>query len=207
MERIPRNPKEPARDYALRFLKHNIINLELKPGSMVSASDLADMAGLSKTPVREAMQELEKIGILEILPQAGSRISFINYDVIHESSFIRIALETKVVAMACDCITPEKEAGFVEVIRRQEQCLERGDNDHFLELDHLFHRQLYILTGRMLTNQMLERCLWHFDRLRRISFNAVSIAQFVNDHKDIFEAIRARDKKLAKKLVPRHLTR
>lgn len=207
MDFLPRLPKEPARDYALRFLKHNIINLHLLPGSMVSASELAEATGLSKTPVREAMQELEKTGILEIFPQAGSRISFISYDIIHESSFIRLALELKTVDLACECFDSGMEQGFEQILAMQESCHQEGRNDQFLALDHLFHRQIYVATGKMLTHQTLERCLLHFDRLRSISFNAVSVGQFVKDHHDIYNAMRRHDKSLAKKLVKRHLTR
>ena len=207
MDFLPRLPKEPARDYALRFLKHNIVNLHLAPGSMVSASELAEATGLSKTPVREAMQEMEKTGVLEIFPQAGSRISYINYDVIHESSFIRLSLETKMVELACERIDERGEEEFEKILEEQERCHREERNTQFLLLDHLFHRQIYVLTGRMLTYQTLERCLLHFDRLRSISFNAVSVGQFVKDHREIFDAIRRHDKRLARKLVKRHLTR
>lgn len=207
MEQLPRQARESARDYALRFLKHNIINLHLRPGTMISAAEMAEVTGISRTPIREAMQELEKTGILEIFPQAGSRISYIDYSRIHESCFIRQTLETAVVDLACEVITPADEHAFRDILDLQAKCVERGNAGGFLELDHMFHRQLYKLTDKPLTRQTLEGCLWHFDRLRSLSFTAVSIGQFVEDHRAIFEAIRARDKRAARKLVLRHLTR
>ncbi len=207
MEHIARQPRESARDYALRFLKHNIINLHLKPGAMISAAEMAEITGISRTPIREAMQELEKTGILEIFPQAGSRISYIDYSRIHESCFIRQTLEAAIVDLACDAVAPEKEDAFRDILDLQTKCMERGNAGGFLELDHMFHRQLYLLADKALTYQLLESCLWHFDRLRSISFNAVSIGQFIEDHRAIFEAIRGRDKRGARKLLMRHLTR
>lgn len=207
MDQIPRRPRESARDFALRFLKHNIINLHLRPGAMISAAEMAEATGISRTPIREAMQELEKTGILEIFPQAGSRISYIDYSRIHESCFIRQTLETAVADLACEVIAPADENAFLDILDLQGKCVERGASGDFLELDHMFHRQLYKLTDKMLTYRTLEGCLWHFDRLRSLSFTAVSIALFVEDHRAIFEAIRNRDKRLVRRLVMRHMTR
>jgi DNA-binding GntR family transcriptional regulator len=67
-----RLPKESARDYALRILKHNIIHLELAPGIVVSENELSSQLELSRTPVREALIELSKSGIVEILPQRAA---------------------------------------------------------------------------------------------------------------------------------------
>ncbi len=207
MENIPRLPKEPARDYALRFLRHNILSLHLAPGAMVSTADIAEMIGVSRTPVREAMQELENCGLLEIFPQAGSRISFISYDIIHESSAIRQIIETSVVTLACDIITPGTEEAFRDLLFDHRRQVQRSGNVGFLEADRAFHRQLYVLTGRLFTYRTLENCLWHFDRLRNLSFNAVSVEQFLRDHTDILDAIAARDKAGARKATVRHLTR
>ena len=207
LELISRLPKEPARDYALRFLRQNILSLRLAPGTMASTADIAEMIGVSRTPVREAMQELGNSGLLEIFPQAGSRVSFIDYDVIHESSAIRRTIETSIVALACDAITPESEQAFRDLLFDHDRLVRRNGNEGFLDADRAFHRQLYVLTGRLFTYQTLENCLWHFDRLRALSFNAVSVELFLGDHAAIFDAIARRDKKEARRLTVRHLTR
>ena len=56
--------KENNRDYALRILKENIINLELKPGSMISEQDIANELNFSRTPVHEGLQELSTINVI-----------------------------------------------------------------------------------------------------------------------------------------------
>ena len=60
MRLTQRQPRETGRDYALRTIKDNIIHLELAPGSMVSENELAAAMGLSRTPVREALLELQR---------------------------------------------------------------------------------------------------------------------------------------------------
>ena len=207
MQIIPRFPKESARDYALRFLKHNIINLHLKPGTMVSVWELADIIGVSRTPIREAMQELEKTGILEIFPQAGSRISYIDYERIHESCFIRTTLETTIVELACGRMTREHKAEIEDILRIQRKTTSQNKPGDFLELDYRFHRQFYLAANRELTYQTVKDVLWQFDRLRTISFTTVDPMQFVREHEELYGAVKSGDKRLAKKLTMRHVNR
>ena len=68
MKLFDRSPGENARNYAIRVLLYNIINLELAPGSAVSENELSSTLNLSRTPVREALIELSKSSLVEILP-------------------------------------------------------------------------------------------------------------------------------------------
>ena len=66
MKNTEKHEKETNREYALRVIKDNIVNLELAPGSMISEQDIANELNLSRTPVHEAMQELSSTKIIEI---------------------------------------------------------------------------------------------------------------------------------------------
>ena len=67
MKNTAKHEKETNREYALRVIKENIVNLQLEPGSMISEQDIANELNLSRTPVHEAMQELSSTKIIEIL--------------------------------------------------------------------------------------------------------------------------------------------
>jgi DNA-binding GntR family transcriptional regulator len=207
VQTLLRQPKESAKDYALRVLQYNILRFHLAPGAMISASELAEISGISRTPAREAMQELSKSGVLEIYPQAGSRISYLDYEKIHECRLIRLALETLVVEAACERLTPVGCQEFEDLLHLQENCLQRGARDRLLDLDDQFHRQFYVLTGKLYTYQFLGNALIHFDRVRRLSLNALSELHIVKDHRDIFAAVRAKDKPLAVQALRAHLSR
>ena len=109
MELLDRQPSENARSYALRVLLHNIITLELAPGSAVSENELSQILKLSRTPVREALIELSKMGLVDIQPQRGSYIAKIDYELVEESRFMRLVLENAVLALVCEGISPEHE--------------------------------------------------------------------------------------------------
>ena len=87
-----RQQGESGRSYALRTIKENIVRLELAPGSKVSESEIAAGLGLSRTPVREALQELSRERIVEIYPQRGSIIALVDYTLVDEARFMRQCL-------------------------------------------------------------------------------------------------------------------
>ena len=78
MNITPKNVDETGRAYALRILKQNISDTTLRPGTLLSENELSKMLGLSRVPVREALIELSKSDIIEILPQRGSRVALID---------------------------------------------------------------------------------------------------------------------------------
>ena len=119
MELLDRQPSENARSYALRVLLHNIITLELAPGSAVSENELSQILKLSRTPVREALIELSKMGLVDIQPQRGSYIAKIDYELVEESRFMRLVLENAVLALVCEGISPEHEEMLVQTWRRK----------------------------------------------------------------------------------------
>lgn len=80
-----RHYAETAREYARRMLKENIISMDLKPGTMVSENELAAQLGLSRTPVREALMDMSQYGVVDVMPQRGSRISLIDYNLVEEA--------------------------------------------------------------------------------------------------------------------------
>ena len=206
MQHIPRMPKESARDYAVRIIKYNIVNLHFAPGALVSSAELAEEIGLSRTPVREAMQELDKIGLVKVYPQAGNRVSLINYEDIAESFNIRLTLESGVVEQACDVLDLGDLLEFETMIRLQEHYLNTGQFEELLVQDHKFHRHLFVLTNRMLTFDVLENFQCHFDRVQRLSLGVGVGERLVADHWKLLEALRGRDKKSARESIAAHLS-
>ena len=102
MRSLERLPRESSRDYALRTIKENIIDLTLAPGSQISENELAVELGLSRTPVREALIELSKIHIIEIHPQRKTTVTLIDDKMVEESRFMRDLLECAVVELDCE---------------------------------------------------------------------------------------------------------
>ncbi len=210
MELSKRLPNETARTYATRVLEHHIISLELEPGTILSENELATYLGLSRTPVREALIDLSKVGIVEILPQKGSRISYINYDYIEEARFIRHMLEKGIVEILCDQGLSEEQITFLsENIQLQEFYLNNPSKDRQFFLDNQFHEKLFTFANRERSYRLIKRFNIHFDRVRHLSNTSSTLhdSQIVADHKQLLAYILASDKANACALVTAHLSR
>ncbi|RJW45983.1 GntR family transcriptional regulator [Clostridiales bacterium TF09-2AC] len=207
MELLDRQPSENARSYALRVLLHNIITLELAPGSAVSENELSLVLKLSRTPVREALIELSKMGLVDIQPQRGSYIAKIDYELVEESRFMRLVLENAVLALVCEGICPEHEEMLRANMAEETRHLEAGDYPRLFELDTDFHRLLFLSVGKARTYSIIHSQMVHFDRLRALSLKSLKPDKIVEDHENILYAIGRRDSELAEMLMTRHLTR
>ena len=100
-------------------------------------------------PVREALIELNRIGLVEILPQKGSYISKINYAIVEESRFVRFVMEKAVVKLACESIDDAYLLALEQNIAQQKLCLISKDGDRFLEIDNEFHRLIFECAGKI----------------------------------------------------------
>ena len=207
MELLDRQPSENARSYALRVLLHNIITLELAPGSAVSENELSQILKLSRTPVREALIELSKMGLVDIQPQRGSYIAKIDYELVEESRFMRLVLENAVLALVCEGISPEHGEMLRANMEEETRHLEAGDYTRLFELDTDFHRLLFTSVGKARTYSIIHSQMVHFDRLRALSLKSLKPDKIVEDHENILYAIGRRDSELAEMLMTRHLTR
>lgn len=207
MKILDRLPSENARTYAIRVLMYNIINIELIPGSAVSENELSAALELSRTPVREALIELSRMGLVEILPQRGSYISKINYDIIEESRFMRLVLENAILKLACENISDEWLQALKQNLAASKKCAEESDYSRFLELDNHFHRLLFESVNKSWTYEIIHSQMVHFDRLRMLAVKSIKNIKTIEDHEDLIYAIERRDYELAEMLMTRHLTR
>ena len=200
-------PRESGRDYALRIIKENIISLELAPESPISENELAAELGLSRTPVREALLELDKVRIIKIVPQKRSVIAPIDYKMVEEACFVRDALERSLVQLLCEQADGKDFSRLEENIRLQYFHLERNDFKTLMQLDDQFHSTLFEFAQKKQAYRLLQDIIIHFDRVRWMALESVKELKIVQDHEQILEAIRQRDAKRADSLMKIHLTR
>ena len=207
MKNIEKDKKESNRDYALRVIRQNIINLELQPGTMISEQDIADELHLSRTPVHEALQELESTKIIEILPQRGSLVSLIDMALVEESVFMRATIESAVTEEACKIATEKDLMNLEENSTLQEFYNNKDNLDRFMELDNAFHEQMYKITNKMQCHYMVRTMNIHYDRFRELRLHTSNPVSIIKEHKGILEAMKAKDSDKVKELVLKHLNR
>ena len=200
---------ETARDYALRVLKSNIAAMELEPGAMVSENELAAQMGLSRTPVREALMDLAKCRMVDVLPQRGSRIALIAYALVDAARFAREVLEVAVLDLVCEMATEQDVAQLRRNVRMQKLTQEpdMGETLNMMELDDAFHQMQFAIAKKENTYSMLSSMTIHFDRVRHLALGVVKDSKIIADHEAICEAVAERDAAKAKACMTAHLSR
>ena len=200
-------PRETAKNYALRVLKENIVGLELAPGSQISENELSAALGISRTPVREALAELEKVKLVEIVPQKKTAIALIDYALVEEASFMRCTLETAVIEQACQLRSEQDLMRFEQNLAMQNIAFRSGDLEEVMRRDNEFHRFFFEITHKLEIWQLMQNLQVHFDRVRNLSLSTITDAAIIAEHEGIFECIKNQDAVQAKAQLGAHLAR
>lgn len=202
-----RQVSENARAYAYRVLLNNIVSLELPPGSAISENEVASALSLSRTPIREALLELRKIGLVDIYPQKGSYVSLIDYELVEDSRFMRTVLEAAVLKLACQGISSEYMEKLQENLALEKMCSDPSRAKRLFELDNEFHQLFFESVGKKRLYDLIQPQMVHFDRLRNLSLKSINHQKTIQDHEDILYAVQRQDSELAEILISRHLSR
>lgn len=206
LQPLPRLDGESLREYALRVLRHNIVNLSMEPGRMYSEKELSDALSLSRTPMRDALQQLSRTGIVEIYPQRGTAVALVDYVLVEEARFIREALECAVVRLLSRKITPEQIAELENNVRRQKRCLLLNNLSGLMSLDQKYHELLFRFAGKMQCFDFVVNMTIHMDRVRSMALKAKKDHRFVQQHEDLLEAIRSGSEDEASRLMSQHVS-
>jgi len=185
-------------------LRLNIIQLHVKPGRLLSETEIADLLSVSRTPVREAFIRLAEDGLLDILPQKGSVVSLIDLDQAQEARFVRLAVEREILKETCT-----KQIAVLEDLEEnlewQEDCGRKGAYDQLLLADNGFHRILYRLCGKERVWDAIKKLDYNYDRLRVMTLPIVG-DRIIGEHREILRSIRDQDIGKIEELLNRHLT-
>lgn len=204
---VEQNPQESIREYVYRFLKVNIINLELPPGQNISEQEVASQLKVSRTPVREAFIKLAQENLLDIIPQKGTYVSLIDTDQVEESTFVRQTLEYEVIQQACTNFPAEELFQLQSCLALQKLCISEKNYYQFFELDENMHAIIFRGCKKARTWEMLQLMNAHYNRVRILSLKTKEFKwdQLLEHHQDLIKAIQERDVKLGKKTIELHL--
>lgn len=193
-------------------LRHDILYLNLKPGSMISEFEICNQYGVSRTPARDAIKALVSEGLLEVRPHVGTFISLIDLSKVSDTVFIREVLEQAVLKELCP-IFNSYDALNLEVILSQQASLinEEPTQDtswDFIQLDNKFHEKLFEIAGKTGIWNSITSTSQHYNRFRTllVKCNLDNIEKLYAQHQTICRALIAHDQKTLSKTVTEHVT-
>jgi len=204
---VEQHPQESIREYVYRFLKINIVNLELPPGQNISEQEVATQLKVSRTPVREAFIKLAQENLLDIVPQKGTYVSLIDTDQVEESTFVRQTLEYEVIQQACVSFPADELFQLQSSLELQKLCIKEKNYYKFFELDENMHGIIFRGCKKGRTWEMLQLMNAHYNRVRILSLKTKEFKwdQLLEHHQELIKAIQERDLEVGKKTIKLHL--
>jgi len=186
--------KRTSANTVLEQLHSDIVTLRLPPGSKVSESEIAKQNGVSRQPVREAFIQLSNMGLLEVRPQKATLVRKVSIQGILNARFIRTAVEIEVIRKACKIATEDHFDRFGINLDSQKKAALKDDATGFHSLDFDFHHLICIAAESEFAFASIAENKSQADRLCMICLtDKKSMLELIDDHSQIFEALKKRN--------------
>ena len=195
-------------DQIFEQLEREILSGKYKRGDILSEQRLAEELGVSRTPVREAIRRLEQEHILDDSGKGLTVVGISKADML-DMYDIRIMLEGTIGERAAENITDDELKRMGDILDLQKYYVEKGDPkdnaDNIKDLDSQFHELLYTCCRSQAYKDVLLPMHRKMIKFRTASVSKKSRAQeSLKEHFSIYEALKARDPKLAKERIITH---
>lgn len=196
----------PLRNVVFQTLRTAILTGELKPGEHLMELQLADKLGVSRTPIREAIQMLEKEGLANIVPRKGAHVAKMTEKDLIDVLMIRKTLEDLALRTACELITKEELAELKATMRAFEECTKQNDVVKTAQADVAFHDVIYEAADNPKLLVILNNLREQMYRYRVEYLKDSSIfPQLVEEHRQMYNAIVNGDQEAAAECLEEHL--
>ncbi|MCB7303220.1 GntR family transcriptional regulator [Bariatricus massiliensis] len=194
------------RSRVFQSIRDDILKGKYSEKEELREATLGKELGVSRTPVREALRQLELEGLVEIVPNKGAYVTGISQKDVHDIYMIRSMLEGLCARWAAEHITPEQLEALEEVILLAEYHVEKGHSAQMTELDGKFHQILYDACESRILEHVLSDFHKYVQLTRRKSVRTEDRARkSIEEHREMLEAIRAKDVERAERLANVHI--
>lgn len=188
--------KQTYSDQVAEFIKEQILKGELAPGDQVKEMQLAGRLGISRAPVREALQILMREGLISAEPQRGKFIRFMTGKEIKDHYFIGGVLEGAGIAASLASFTEEDFAALEALLQQMRRVADTADNIlNLSDLDNQFHATLLCHADNPDLTDLARRTCLNISKF--LFYNRWSLLytpeEYCKRHEVILDALRAGD--------------
>lgn len=188
-------------------IRSDILNGKYKRGEELVESSIGKELGISRTPVREAIRQLELEGLVQLVPNKGAFVTGISEKDVRDIYLIRARLEGLAARMAAKNITPELLEAMEETVVLSEYHAKKEHYEQVCEMDSKFHKLLYKASGSRILEHTLTDFHQYVQRVRMASIMQKRRMEKSNDEHDaILTAIREHDEEKAELVATRHIS-
>ena len=195
-----------AAEHCYRTLSRKIVGLELKPNEPIGEQAMAELLGVSRTPVREALKQLELEDLVSSHPNRGVVVKGLTTEDLQDVSTIRHLLEGQAAYWAAQRVTDEQLKELREVVELMEFYTAKNDVAHLVALDTRFHELIYEASGSRTIRHILASLHHNIRKARQSSLTLPDRApNSLAEHLSIFQAIERKDALAAKEQMEAHV--
>jgi DNA-binding GntR family transcriptional regulator len=189
-------------------LEEQIISQKLRPGESVTEMKLSRELGVSRTPVREALQRLDREGLIKLIPNKGAVVLGISEQDLIDIYKIRMRLEGLAARIAAEKKDEQFCRALGDNVDLTEFYMTKGDIEKVKNLDSEFHDIIYRCCESRMLGKTLSELHRYIASYRKLSLAASGrIDHSLAEHKEIYEAISCGNADAADALMSEHVER
>lgn len=193
-------------DKVYQVLRDGIAEGKYKTGDCLVELKIADELGVSRTPVREALKQLELEDLVASQPNRGVVVKGFTSEDFQDVFTIRHLLEGQAAYWAAERITPQQLSQLHEIVDLMEFYTHKNDVDHLVKLDTSFHEIIYEASKSRTLKHILTSLHHNIQRARQSSLTVPARPDAsLLEHKAIYAALAAHDSVEAKKQIEQHI--
>jgi DNA-binding GntR family transcriptional regulator len=197
----PRTSHRELWELVCTEIRNLIITGEFAPGERLVEATLADRFDVSRGPVRRALMELERMGLVSSITRRGLCVTRFSRRDIDELFAVTMALERMAAREAADEASPEQVARLFELLEDLDRAQQGGDPMMAIEADLELHRQLMEASGNRRLLQLWTEIAEEIRFVIAVFQRAFPDIEWANHNRPIIEAVAARDANLADQAV------
>lgn len=187
-------------------IRRRILNFMLAPGAPLSEYVLAEQLGISRTPIREAMRDLESTGLVRAIPRLGMFVAEISAQDVHEIFEIRIPLESAAAGIAARVMANERISILGDLVEHSARAVDEHKLEAAFQAGDEFHKVLLGSTN----NRRLQEFLGHLHDQAHLIRRTAGLTgerphRTLEEHRNILSAVASRDVHGAESAMNEHL--
>ncbi len=189
------------------YLEDAILTGKIKSGKRLVERELAEKFKVSRLPIREAIRELQAVGLVTIIPRKGAVVSKISVEEIKEIYAVKCLIESFAAGEAAKRITEEEIKELRLLIDKMSSQVKKNNSYKYTEIAEKFHRIINKAYGNRRLYEIYKRInnqiLWH--KINYLSSPGRIECSF-EEHKKILEALTNKDARQVESLMKKHIT-
>jgi DNA-binding GntR family transcriptional regulator len=197
---------ERGRQVAIEALRQAISRGELLPAQRLVEQELADAYGVTRSSIRAALIDLSAEGLIERVPNRGSRVRVVTVEEAVAITEVRMLLEGLLAARAAEAATDEDRDRLRDIGARMHAAVDAGESTRYAQLNIELHALVRDIGHQPVAADVLGRLNGQLVRHRfRLSQRDGRPRQSLGEHLEIIESIVSRDPERARLAVYAHL--